>query len=509
MSVDTEARLETLLALVHELSDAVITMEANGRLVAYNRAAEAMFQYSADEVRVGGIELLMHERDQEHHDSYVSNYLESGKARIIGLGREVQCQRKDGSTFLADLSISETQTASGHYFTAILRDLSERESYREEIVGLNRDLQRSAMERAAILRYAPIGIVTMAANGRIVAANRAIERIAGYSESSLIGQRGIRFIHADEQPTVMRAFQGLTSMPESYSSSVHQIRATDGEYRPVRTFNAAIQVSSNARPMLICMIEDLSERVAQAEELKTQRERLAHVARLTQMGEMAAMLAHELNQPLAAIANYAGGGARLLESSSHSLTKLRSVLKRIGAQADHAGQVIRKVRSLTRQHETEKSLVSVSDLISDLMSLIEIDIRYSGIQLKLDTVDDLFVMVDHVQIEQVVLNLLRNAIDAVRALPEERKSILVRVFSQDDTAVFEVHDSGEGVSEALQRSLFDPFVTNKPNGMGMGLSISKTIIDTHEGTIGFRSRKPTGSVFWFRLPLFAIDRDPS
>lgn len=501
MSSSINTQLATLLSVLDNAVDAIISIDQSGEVLTYNAAAERMFQYSSEEVAALGLEVLMPESEQGRHEGYVDNYLRGGPRKMIGIGREVLCRRRDGSTFKADLSVSEAHVEGRRIFTAIMRDLSERDRLRSTLRSLDSDLKRSQQEHEIVLRFAPIGIVTMNARGCILTINRAVSRITGYQEQQLVGQLGQRFVHTDEQLEIATGFRELMRAGQSYSSSLHRLRSVTGDYLHVRTFNAAIRPSEDLEAMLICMFEDLSARHAQENELKTQRERLAHVAKLTQMGEMAAGLAHELNQPLSAISTYAGGGIRLLESDNFEASALADVLQKIGQQAQRAGSVIRKIRELTRRHETTRQFSSVETLVDELLTLIEIDVQHSGITLDVSQQANVDVLIDHVQIEQVILNFVRNAIDAVRGLPPERQTIRITTFVRDDNVVLEVADQGEGVPPSLRARVFDPYVSSKPQGMGMGLSISKSIIEAHDGRIGLISPDTGGAIFWFSLPI--------
>ncbi|MEL6870665.1 MAG: PAS domain S-box protein [Pseudomonadota bacterium] len=500
MSVDNKIRLAMLQAVLRHAADGIISIDEYHTLITYNNAAEHMFGYSTEEIRAGGIDMLMPERDRRHHSAHVKAYLHGGPRRIIGTGRRVCCQHKNGTTFRADLSISEARVEGRRVFTAIFRDLTARDALQAQVETLGADLAHSNQELQTILRYAPIGIVTMSGRGRIITVNRAVSGMTGYDTADLVGRNALRFVHTDEQRQMGASFERLIGDGHGYSSSIHRIRCFDGSYANARTYNAVLAVDDVAQPILICMLQDISAELARDEELKLQRERLAHMARLTQMGEMAAGLAHELNQPLAAIANFAAAGERLSRQPTTETETLVDVFARIRSQAERAGQIVRNTRQLTRGRETQKRSCEVTAIVDELLPLLKVDSRYSQISVTTECADDTWVYADAVQIEQVILNFFRNAVDAVRELAEERRQIVIRTLSDLPAVTLEVEDRGPGVSSSLAKTLFEPFVTDKLDGMGMGLSISKTIIDSHDGDIGVKPAKPQGAIFWFRLP---------
>ena len=613
-TVSQNTRYAALLAVLDSALDAIITMDARGRVLTYNPAAERMFGYTADEILGEPLQRLMTEHDAEHHDRYVDNYVNTGQAQIIGLGREVPCRRKDGTTFYANLTVSETETDGQRIFTGILHDLTDRREVqarasamgdivehaasaifvlgrsplrivyanaaareawdsdrdvsgkavsvafdeagvaaleramgdigagrnrvadfrawalradgsgytadvhvfggtfgKEDVVvaSLNdvseqeqaeRALERKRHEQALLMRYAPIGIVLLDRDGTILLANDAALTICGQTESELVGTATIDHLDAADQPGIRRQFLRMVTGRAAYLTSTHQIVRGDGSLIPVRTYNAMIRESLAEGPTLLTMFEDLSEEYARDAELTRQRERLAHVGRLSQLGEMAAGLAHELNQPLAAISAYASAGQNLVGGEGDD-PRLASAFERIAQQARRAGDVIRKLRSLASREETQAEPLDVDSVIRGLLTLVEIDLRHTGARLHLSLAANVAVLADRVQIEQVLLNFVRNAIEVCRDLPAERRALTIATREVGGAVRVEVADLGPGVDAALKARLFDPFVSGKAGGMGMGLSISKTIIEAHGGTIGVDDRQPQGAVFWFTLPM--------
>ncbi|MEL6448636.1 MAG: PAS domain S-box protein [Pseudomonadota bacterium] len=613
-TVSQNTRYAALLAVLDSALDAIITMDARGRVLTYNPAAERMFGYTADEILGQPLQRLMTKHDAAHHDRYVDNYVTTGQAQIIGLGREVPCRRKDGSTFYAKLTVSETETDGERIFTGILHDLTDRHEVqarasamgdivehaasaifvlgrsplrivyanaaaraawdterdvsgkavsvafdaagvaaleramadigarrnrvadfrawalradgsgysadvhvfggafgKEEVVvaSLNdvseqeqaeRALERKRHEQALLMRYAPIGIVLLDRDGTILLANDAALTLCGQTESELVGTAAIDQIDPADRPGIRRQFLRMVTGRANYLTSTHQLMRGDGSLIPVRTYNAVIPESLADGPALLSMFEDLSEEYARDAELTRQRERLAHVGRLSQLGEMAAGLAHELNQPLAAISAYASAGQNLVDSKSDD-PRLASAFERIAQQARRAGDVIRKLRSLATRGETQAERLDVDSVIRGLLTLVEIDLRHTGVRLHLSLAANRVVLADRVQIEQVLLNFVRNAIEVCGDLPGERRVLTIATREVGDAVRVEVADLGPGIDAALKSRLFDPFVSGKASGMGMGLSISKTIIEAHGGSIGVDDRQPEGAVFWFTLPM--------
>jgi two-component system sensor kinase FixL len=231
-----------------------------------------------------------------------------------------------------------------------------------------------------------------------------------------------------------------------------------------------------------------------------------HISRLTALGEMASTLAHELNQPLAAIANYLKGSKRLLEGSGDDrATMVQEAMDKAAEQALRAGQIIRRLRDFVARGEAEKKVESLTKLIEEASALALVGAKEQGVHARfaLDPQRDL-VLADRVQIQQVLLNLMRNAIEAM-AETTQRELTVSTVPADDKMVMINVADTGTGIAPEMTEQLFQPFVTTKRHGMGVGLSISRTIIDAHGGRIWASPNPPRGTVFSFTLPFVSSE----
>src|ERR1044071_1720554 len=238
------------------------------------------------------------------------------------------------------------------------------------------------------------------------------------------------------------------------------------------------------------------------DELWALLQRLTHVSRLATMGEMAAGIAHELNQPLTAIASYAQACDWLLARGSTDTAEIRDALQQITAQGLRAGEIIRRLRNLVRTPDTQRVLADCNNLVEELRGLALTDARVHNARLELELAPNLpAVLVNRVEIQQVVLNLVRNAIEALEGVPPERRDITLRTANgPDDTVEISVTDTGPGVDQKIVDRLFSPFVTTKPAGAGLGLAISRSIVEAHKGTLRCRPDGAGGACFMLRLP---------
>jgi two-component system sensor kinase FixL len=247
-------------------------------------------------------------------------------------------------------------------------------------------------------------------------------------------------------------------------------------------------------------IRDLTERQQTEARLQELQSELVHISRLTAMGEMASTLAHELNQPLSAIANYMKGSRRLLEGSADERsTMIREAMDKAGDQAVRAGEIIRRLRDFVARGESERRVESIAKLVEEASALALVGVKDQGVRVRFQfdpTVD--LVLADKVQIQQVLLNLMRNAVEAMDQSPK-RELVLSTASEEDEMVVITVADTGQGMSDDVRGQLFQPFFTTKRHGMGVGLSICRTIVEAHGGRIWADARTNGGTAFSFTL----------
>ncbi len=253
----------------------------------------------------------------------------------------------------------------------------------------------------------------------------------------------------------------------------------------------------------VVVFRDISERKKADEENRQHQKQIAHMARLNTMGEMASGIAHELNQPLTAIATNSFACIQMLESGGIAKDKLLDILEIIGLQAQHSGEIIKQLRQFVRKEQPERSITNINDLIREVLLFIEPEARKSNVKIIREMDENLYkVRVQPIQIEQVLLNLLKNAIDALQVMDKDNRLLVIKTeVAGGNAVVVTVEDNGPGIDEKVKDGLFDPFITSKNNGLGLGLSISQGIIESHHGKLYLHSDNSDGTVFRFALPV--------
>lgn len=380
------------------------------------------------------------------------------------------------------------------------------------VARLNRELKRSQRQleqrHELILNSVSDGIYGVDLEGNSTFVNPAMEELTGWSARELIGRNQHEVLHhtcgdgtpypADKCP-VYQTFRD--NKPRFVEDDMFWKK--DGTPFPVEYSSTPIRNEKGETMGSVVVFRDISAR-KQAEEVSRRHQaELAHVARLSTMGEMASGIAHELNQPLTAIATNAHACIRMLESGKAQREQCADVMERIGAQAERAGEIIRHLRQFVRKEQPQRELVDLNDLIREVLVLLKPEARQAGVSVHQDLQQDIpRVMAQHIQIDQVILNLARNAIEAMGEADGRERRLTIRTRSGGRNAVIvTVADTGPGLSEEVRSHLFDPFVTTKSNGMGLGLSISKGIIEAHDGNLYLDSEAGSGAVFRFTLPV--------
>jgi len=279
-----------------------------------------------------------------------------------------------------------------------------------------------------------------------------------------------------------------------------EARRANGEVFPVSL--SVGEALDGEKRRFVGIVRDLSEQRAAEQSTRALEHRLAHVGRFNLMGEMAAGIAHEINQPLSAIATYAQAGKRVLQRGNPDIALLRDICTKIDDQARRAGQVIDNLRKFIRKQEIETQSLDVNRVVQDVLELIEVDAHSEGIPVHLRAAEALpKVRADAVQLQQVLLNLTRNSVDAMRGgVGKERGIVIATERRANGSVCVTVTDHGHGVAAQLGDNIFHPFVTTKRDGLGVGLAISKTIVQSYGGTLAYSDNPAGGTVFTVELP---------
>ena len=352
----------------------------------------------------------------------------------------------------------------------------------------------------AIVESAAEGIITIDINGQIESINNAAQIMFGYTSDRLIDQHSRILISSDQY----RKIEDFI-LKDSHDDSMDRIRLeVDAIKSNQKKFPAQISISRIDNPetkKFVILIHDLTHRRAAEQEAREQRALLAHIDRLNTLGEMAAAIAHEINQPLTAISMYAASATKFLNSPKPDLNRVADALSRLSAQSHRAGAVMERMQSMTRRQNSEFEIVDPAHLVFEVYKLAESDAHVRGFKIVLDVKDDLpKVKCDSIQIQQVILNLLRNGMDSMRIAGQTQNSeIIMRADKTADEVIISIDDCGSGINAELKKQLYLPFVSTKESGMGLGLTISRSIITAHGKKLDHYNNARGGATFYFSL----------
>ncbi|HEY0149308.1 MAG TPA: PAS domain S-box protein [Allosphingosinicella sp.] len=371
---------------------------------------------------------------------------------------------------------------SGERAAAALGDLSEREAHLR-----------------SILDTIPDAMIVIDEGGLIRSFSPAAERLFGWTVAEAAGKNVSMLMPAPHR----EAHDGY--LQRYYATGERRIigigRVVVGARKDGSTFPMELAVGEMRGKdgrYFTGFIRDLTERQEAERRLQEMQSELVHVSRLTALGEMASALAHELNQPLSAISNYVTGSRQLLARPGSNPEKVRDALERASEQALRAGHIIRRLREFVARGETDRQVERLSKLLEEASALALVGAREHGVLVRFDLDPSAeLVVADKVQVQQVVLNLIRNAIDAMEG--SERRELLISSTPKGDLVEVQVADTGPGISDDVVQRLFHPFITTKETGMGIGLSISRTIIEAHGGRIWAERNADGGATFHFTL----------
>lgn len=439
---------------------------------------------------------LLEPKDRERTEQAMKRVIEFGGKFDLAL--KVGGSLGRGRWIRARGGLIKDAAGVARHLSGIVLDIDEQKQLEEALRTRENHLR-------SILDTVPDAMIVIDGHGIMQFFSAAAERQFGFSEQEAIGQNVSMLMPQPDSARHDGYLARYLSTGERHIIGIGRI--VTGKRRDGTTFPMHLSIGemqSGGEPYFTGFVRDLTEHQQTQARLQELQSELVHVSRLTAMGEMASALAHELNQPLAAISNYMKGSRRLLAGNTDPNTpKIESAMDRAAEQALRAGQIIRRLRDFVSRGESEKRVESLSKLIEEAGALGLAGAREQSVQLRfnLDPECDL-VLADRVQIQQVLVNLFRNALEAMAQSPR-RDLIVANAKVADDMVEIAVSDTGSGFHDDVKPKLFQTFFTTKETGMGVGLSISRSIIEAHGGRMWAESNAAGGATFRFTLPAAA------
>jgi two-component system, LuxR family, sensor kinase FixL len=485
-----------LAAIVASSDDAIVGLTLDGVVTDWNCGAETIFGYSAGEIVGKSISLIL-PRGHENEESEILARLKEGE-RVEHF--ETRRRRKNGEIFDVSLSAAPLHDGHGRLVGAskVARDITAAKRSQTALAEREAHLQ-------SVLDTVPDAMVVIDVRGIMQSFSTAAERLFGYSAAEAIGQNVKILMPPPYEEQHDSYLSRYLTTGERRIIGIRRLvvgRRKDGSTFPMEL--SVGEMRSGDRRFFTGFVRDLTERKQTELRLQELQSELIHVSRFTALGEMASTLAHELNQPLTAVANYLKGGRRLLESgNSDSIPMAREAMDRAAQQALRAGQIIRRLREFVARGESERQIENLAGLIEEASALALVGIKETGVRVSfLFESRSTLVLADKIQVQQVLLNLMRNAVEAMQEV--ERRELTVSTHKEDNETVrIDVRDTGPGIAPEITHQLFQPFITTKRQGMGVGLSISRTIVESHGGRLWAEPNADGGTVFRLTLKTIA------
>ncbi len=374
-----------------------------------------------------------------------------------------------------------------------------------ELVNIKQELANKNAVLDSIFNATIEGIVTINQWGTIISTNKAMTTLFGYQQQELIGANIsilVPSLHKKQHDYYIKKY-----LETNISHIIGKVREIEGQCKNGSLLPLDLSIAEfeiNRQQYFTGILRDISERKQKEIKDKEHLAELAHVTRLGLMGEVASGIAHEVNQPLTAIGAYTQTCLDLVNNKTCDLSILTEILQKIKKQSIRAGQIIHQLRNLVSSKNTKKSETDINTLITDAVDLCKFDSKQADIIIKYKLASNLpNLFIDAVQIEQVLLNLIKNAFDVLHQIPNHKQRLLeIQTYlTHDHNIEVRIKDFGPGLDEAEQANIFIPFYTSKKTGMGMGLSISRSIVEAHGGILRFNSKKGFGTTFYFILPI--------
>jgi len=477
-----------LIAVLEATDDAVIGKNLDGVIVCWNGAAEALFGYTAEEI-IGRPITTIIPPERIDEEALILSRIRQGE-KLVHFVTERKC--KNGKIIPVSLSILPIRDHNKNIIGAckIARDLSEARQSEQEL------RRREALLRS-VLETVPDGMIVIDEHGIIRDFSVAAERLFGFQASEVTGQNVSVLMPSPYREEHDKYLSRYLTTGERHIIGIG--RVVIGQRKDGSTFPMELSVGETKLPegrLFVGFVEDLTERQERERRFRELRSELAHLARVNELGQMVSALAHEVMQPLTALTNYLNAMRRLLEVGK--LENLREAMERANNEVERASWIIRRLREFVRKGETERQKEYLPKTIAEASALALVG---TGREIKFDirvAEDAAEALIDKIQIQQVLVNLMRNAVEAMAN--SARRELSVSAVRTGEMIEISVADTGPGLPEEVHARLFQPFVTTKPNGMGIGLYVCRTIVEAHGGELSADRVATGGTVFRFTVP---------
>lgn len=491
-------------AILDSSLDGIVAIDHEGRITEFNPAAESTFGYRRESV-VGKqlADVLVPPSLREKHRAGLTHHLATGESRVLGRRIEMNALCADGREIPVEIAITRVVRDGPPAFTGYLRDITERKRQEGALLEAHGKLAQNEERWRSVFENSAIGVALTDLNGRFIAANPVYQKMLGYTEEELKQRRFLEITEEEDREPNWKLVQELFEGKRRQFQVEKQYRRKDGSTVWARNSVSLISGTDRVPGFLMALSEDVTERRVAEEALNKAQSELYHVARVMTLSAVTASIAHEVNQPLSGIVTNASTCLRMLDATPPNLTGARETARRTIRDGNRASEVITRLRALFSRKDAIFELFDLNEAAEEVIALSMGDLQRHRILLKTELAADLPVVLgDRIQIQQVILNLVRNASEAMSAVDDRSRELLIRTERDEADGVrLSVKDSGVGIDPQIEEKLFQPFCTTKNDGMGIGLSISRSIMEGHQGRLWGLANEGPGATFALAIPL--------
>jgi PAS domain S-box-containing protein len=482
--------------IVDTALDAVVTMDADGIVGSWNEQAAVIFGWSQEEA-IGRrmSELIIPKEHRAAHERGLCHFLASGDGPMLRRRVEMTALRRSGVHFSIELQVMPLKLGQEWFFSAFVRDITESKLAQQM-------LRQSEFNLRQMTETIPEMLWRATPDGLIDYCNTRVLDYSGLSGEEIMGEGWKKLLHPDDAGRAVEIWMSCLVTGEPYRAEVRMLHAADRTYRWCITSALPLLDQDGKIGKWFGTVVDMHDWKQSQEELRKTQAELAHVTRVMTIGQFTASIAHEVNQPLSGILMNAGTCLRMLDSDPPNIEGARETARRTIRDGNRASDVITRLRDLFRKTAASEESVDLNDATREVIALAISELQSNRIMVQQDLTENLpAVKGDRIQIQQVILNLLRNASDAMLDVDDRPRHLLIRTEEDDSNNVqLTVRDTGVGFASNTANRLFESFYTTKNEGMGIGLSISRSIIEAHRGRLWASANDGPGSTFAFAIP---------
>jgi PAS domain S-box-containing protein len=495
-------------AILDSSADSVVAIDHEGRITEFNPAAEATFGHRRVDVLGKRLaDVVIPPSLRERHRTGFARYLATGESKVLGRRLEMTALRADGNEFPIELTITRIPQDGFPAFTGHIRDITERKRSEDALRMAHAQVVRSEERWRSVFESSAVGVALADLNGRFIATNSIFQKMLGYSDQELQELTSIAITHEEDRGQSEALIRELLEGQRQQFQVEKQYRRKDGASVWVRNNVSIVPGTERVPRFLMALSEDITQRKMSEAALAKARSELTRMAGITSLGVLTASIAHEVNQPLSGIITNASTCMRMLSANPPNIEGARETVRRTLRDGNRASDVITRLRTLYNKKDPALEAIDLNDTAGEVTALSVAEIQRNGVILRCELAADLPpVLGDRIQLQQVILNLLRNASDAMSAIDDRPRELLITTEIVEGNQVrLSVKDSGVGFPPQTADKVFEPFYTTKADGMGIGLSISRSIIDAHQGRLWASQNDGPGCTFSFSIPCAVED----